>query len=78
MIEITAKLNQPVSQLMQHISVVLHIEPETQKLFFNGEPLKRHESLLNYKISAEDTIVLEVPVTFSLSFHITERKNYIF
>jgi len=61
MIEITAKLNQPVSQLMQHISVVLHIEPETQKLFFNGEPLKRHESLLNYKISAEDTIVLEVP-----------------
>lgn len=61
MIEITAKLNQPVSQLMQHISIKLHIDPETQKLFFNGEPLKRHESLFHYKISAEDTIVLEVP-----------------
>merc|ERR1719204_2228694 len=52
MMEVNAKLNQPVSQLMQHISVVLHVEPETQKLFFNGDPLKRHESLFNYNIFA--------------------------
>jgi len=58
--EIYASLQNPVSHLMQRISIKLHVESELQTLLFEDVPLKRNEIISNYNIRKGSTLFLTV------------------